>query len=283
MEDTVNIEQLPRDIGVKLENLRQRAEQRRAMLDGTRARIRDCESRRVRYANLVRTAGSDEAAAEAQQKLDANQEELQRLTQQRERHDADYRSAARDLTQAEDWLSRQPDMVRLRATPKRATEYSAAELAKARSAIAKLEAEIQQVESAPLDSTSRKAELAAEFERVLATAYWGDDQFGPKLCVRVPSLREAKPIEVLWWRYPEQRDQLLDRMVPQLPGAMPAAAKAEALERLRARLLTAERAEEALIEVGEAGGQFIERRAYVSPLALLGLSVVKTEAEAAAA
>lgn len=284
----MNLENLPRDARLKLEALGHRNVKRQALLDGVYRSVRDCEARCVRFSNMIRSAGSDEQAAEYRTKLEAARGEHERLTVERSRCAGEHRSAAQDFARIEDWAAKLPESTRLRITPKRATTYDAERLAKIRADIGELQSEIGRIERAPLDTASQRTAMAQEFEAALATLYLERSPFGTKLCTRTPSLRVLTPLEFEWWRRPRERDGLLALLVPEDPDGMTVADKIARLEPLRARLLSAERAEEALIEAGEELGLFVERRSSDSPtwvLAVLGLALVveKQEAQKAAA
>jgi hypothetical protein len=194
------------------------------------------------------------------------------------------RSAAHDYNRLEAWVARLSGSARLRVIPKRTAEFTTERLATVRADIEKLESQLQQVEAAPLDRESQKAEQAQLLDAVVMTCYWDKTQFGRKLCTRTPNLRELTNIEYDWWRHPEQRNELLEMLVPEVPGAMSAAEKAAALERLGARRLSALRAEEGIIMTAEQTGIFIVRRHAADESVLLGAAIVRDEqVEAAAA
>lgn len=280
----MNEEQLPPDVRVKLVSLRQRRDERKALVNAAYASIRDCEARCQRLGNLIRTAFSDESKKEYAAKLEAGRDEHEQIAALRIRRDEEMRSAANDCNRVEDWLLQVGGSMRLRVLPKRKAERIAERREAVRADIAKLQSELQRIENSPLDRESQKANRAKHIDAVLAGFYVEDSTYQTKLCTRTGTLRELTLLEALWWRYPEQRGELLDRLVPEVPDGMTAEAKAEARERIGARLLSAERLDEALIEADEAAGVFVMRRPNADVRAVLNVALVAaSEAEPKAA
>lgn len=203
-----------------------------------------------------------------------------------ERRRAEERLASFDFVPAvNDWLARFGSLGGFREVQTEVPVFKGdalAEIEKIRRKIAGLEARFAEVEAAPVPVETLKRQVFAEIDAIAARG---------ELKIH-PSSRSGEPLglsgrmhiraqggaivgdggtSVLFWLLRSEMKAAAITLLSKLPqdGALTEAEREAAFREIAAQRLALERQEESLIEIAEAGGRTITRRADLDPRAFL--------------
>jgi hypothetical protein len=278
---------LPASARLRSERLVQLRDEGRVMRDGKHERMRFLQARSGQLANARDSAGTEAGRKAAVAELARLHAEYERLLQQRNHWDAVLRNRTATYDRCETFVGQLRPGQTLRAVATKAKAFTAEALAQLRQKIAGTLAEIERIAALPLDRAGIERLVTAHVERIGAAVEVrlagerGDAPFEVIVDSKLGGLHRLTAIEALAWLDPKATTKRLLAAIPVAEG-MAAADKAAAIEQLRAELLNAERAEEALVEAALADGNAVERRPDADPRAVLGIAVVKASEQQAA-
>lgn len=288
----IALDRLPPSAVAKLRALEQGVADAEALARSTFAQIAAANQRLPSRINVRDTSSNDIEAARARREIDEIEAELTRLQSVQRLRNSLAAARKQAVLTVTHWLQRQPPAVRFTAAaPIKVDAGGPGAIEVVRETVARLKAELVALDLAPLPAEDLKKQARELIDRLaqrgapaLNLSRGGFEvRWRSRTDAGVMAMLPEDTIATLCWL---DRDAVLTALEAEIDKAVasnptpPVSGDEREMRRreIATQLLTAERTEEALIEVTPD----VARRADASPLAVLGVEFV-TEATSAAA